>query len=299
MLVKARMGRVGLLTLGIALAVGGCSSKKEGEGDAAASAASASKSAAQQRALVRWAGQMCEATKLFETMRKDSADKIKEITDPPADALIAPDFIAMGYLSRTSSSLDEVAQKLDAVGSSGIAAADLLHDALVKEVHRVQPKVTGLTDSHEFTSPAEDASTRAERVGKLIDSLTMPEQPDLPAVVAREPKLSAAYRTAPSCALPRPLPKAADGTDVDACADGGCEVLVTQQTHVTVGVWKVRVSLTETKATVRNLGAVGGVGETTLGAGGAGSFGDNGAELTIKAVAVSHKGAVLKFSTKG
>ncbi len=138
---------------------------------------------------------MCEATKLFETMKADSAGEVKEITDPSEDALIAPEFIAMGYLPGTSSSLGEVTQALGNVRPSGIAA-DRLHDSLAKEIVRGRPKVTALTGSSAFTSPAGDSADRAERVGELVESLKMPK-PDLPAVAAKEPKLSAAYRTAP------------------------------------------------------------------------------------------------------
>ncbi|MFE6622898.1 hypothetical protein [Streptomyces sp. NPDC057740] len=297
------MDRVALLTAGVALVVSGCSSDTaDGAGSAGAAATAsrpaASKVAEPSRALVKWAGQMCEATELFETMRTDSAIGVEDISDPPADALIGAEFTAMGYLWDTSSSLDEVVEGLDAVRPSGIAAADRLHGDLSKEVARVRPKVTALSDSSEHTSPAEDSVDRAERVGRLIASLKIPE-PDLAAVAAQEPKLSAAYGAAPECAPPGPLPKAADGTDLGACADGACEILVTKKVHLRVGAWKVRVSLTETKATVRNDGSEGGVGEIWLSTGGTGTFGEGGGdELTAKAIAVNRDGAVLNFRAK-
>ncbi|WP_141662793.1 hypothetical protein [Streptomyces sp. Wb2n-11] len=300
---KAGVGRVAVLTVGVALAVGGCSSDtRDGDGSAgpaaSASRSAAPRSTAPDRALVKWADRMCEATQLFETMKTDSAGEVKEITDPPEDALIAPEFIAVGYLQGASSSPDEVTQALANVRPSGIAAADRLHDSLAKEIGRIQPKVAELTGSSAFTSPAEDSVDRAERVGRLIESLKMPK-PGLPTVAAKEPKLSAAYRAAPKCAPPEPLPGAADGTDAGACKDGACGILVTKQVDVVVGVWKLRVSLTKTKATVRNSGPKGGVGEVGLGAGGTGSFGEaGGGKVTVKAVAVNEDGAVLKFSTK-
>ncbi|WP_405792722.1 hypothetical protein [Streptomyces sp. NBC_01506] len=68
---------------------------------------------------------------------------------------------------------------------------------------------------------------------------------------------------------------------------------------VAIGAWKVRVSLSETKGTVRNNDPEGAVGEVWTGAGGGGAFGEpDGRELTIKAVAVDKNGAVLKFRTK-
>ncbi|MEU4894851.1 hypothetical protein AB0B12_19775 [Streptomyces sp. NPDC044780] len=303
--VTTGMGRVaGLavgvtLTVGAALAVGGCASDTEDLGDSARRpSASASKAAGPSRALVTWAGRMCAATKLYETVKADSADEIEEITDPPEDALIGPEFTAMGYLSSTSSSLDEVAEKLGGVPSSGIAAADRLHDSLAEQVATIRPKVTALTDNSGFTSPAEDSVDRAERVGKLIESLKRPE-PGLSTVVAKEPKLLAAYRAAPPCAPPEPLPKAADGTDTGACADGRCEILVTKQVDFTLRAWRVRVSLTETKAKVSNGGPEGGAGQLTLTSGGTGSFGDAGGDtVTVRAVAVTGDGAVLRFSTK-
>ncbi|MET9557211.1 hypothetical protein [Streptomyces sp. NPDC006645] len=158
--------------------------------------------------------------------------------------------------------------------------------------------VTGLTDPGPHTGTGEDSVGRAERVGELIASLRMP-RPDLTALVAQEPKLSAAYRTAPKCAPPEPLPTAADGTDVGACKDGTCEILVTKQTHLAIGEWKVRASLSETKATVRNNDPGGAVGEVWLTDGGTGSFGEaDGRELAFNAVAIDKDGAVLKFRTK-
>ncbi|MGI5197741.1 hypothetical protein ACQEVY_29615 [Streptomyces sp. CA-288835] len=293
--VKAGMRRVAVLTTGVALAVGGCSAGTDDGGDSGKSAASASKSASKSagpdRALVKWADQMCEATELFETMKTDSANGVKEITDPPGDALVPPEATAYGYLSGTSTSFDEVVRELGRVRPSGITSADRLHDTLAKEVERVQPEVTGLADSFGL----EDSVDRAERLGKLIQSLKMPE-PDLPAVVAKEPNLQAAYRTAPNCAPPKPLPKAADGTDTSACKDGTCEILVTKQTNFAVAAWNLRVSLTETKATVRNNDPEGATGEFTLAAGGSGTFGSGGDLLTVHAVAVNEDGAVLKFN---
>ncbi|MEU6711042.1 hypothetical protein ABZ897_06135 [Nonomuraea sp. NPDC046802] len=300
--VKVGIGRVVLLAAGVALAVGGCSSDTaDGDGSAetaeSASKSAAPKSAAPSQALVKWADQMCEATKLFATMKSNSADEVKDIMDPPKDALIGPEFMAMGYLPATSSSLDEVAEKFEDVQPSGIATADRLHDSLAKEVERVHPEVTELSGSGEYTSPAEDSADRAKRVGKLIASLKMPK-PGLAAVAAEEPELSAAYRIAPECAPPKPLPTAADGTDVGACKDGTCEILVTKQAHLVVGQWKLRVSLTETKATVRNNDPGGAAGESTLAAGGTATFGEGNDELIVQAVAVNKDGAVLKFHTQ-
>lgn len=302
--VKTGAGRVALLAAGVALAVGGCSpdtADRDGPSGTAASTSrsTASKSVEPSRALVRWTGRMCKVTDLFQTVKTNGAKGIEEITDPPEDALIGIEFTAMGYLWDTSSSLDEIAKGLDDVRPSGITAADRLHDSLVKEVERVRPKVAELTDSSAHTSPAEDSVDRAERVGALIASLKMPE-PDLPAVVAEEPELSAAYRIAPECAPPKPLPAAADGTDAGACKDGTCEILVTKRAHLVVGGWKLRVSLTETKVTVRNNDPGGAVGEITLATGGSGTFGEgDGDELTVRAIAVDKDGAVLKFRLRG
>ncbi len=302
MSVKSGMGRVAVLTVGVALAIGGCSADTDDGGDSAGSTANASKSASKSagpdRALVKWADRMCKATELFETMKTDSADEIKEITDPPGDALLSPEVTADVYLSGTSLSFDEVMQELGRVRPSGITTADRLHDTLAKEAERIQPEVTGLADPPRLEDPgSEDSVDRAERLGKLIQSLKMPE-PDLSAVVAKEPNLQAAYRTAPNCAPPEPLPKAADGTDTSACKDGTCEILVTKQTNVVVDAWNLRVSLTETKATVRTNHPEGASGEFTLGAGGTGTSVSGGDLLTIHAVAVNEGGAVLKFSLK-
>ncbi|NEY30711.1 hypothetical protein GTU99_00575 [Streptomyces sp. PRKS01-65] len=297
--VKTGVGRVALLAAGVTLAVGGCSSDTADRDRPTGTAASTSKSDEPNRALVRWTGRMCKATEILRTVKTSSAEGIEEITNPPEDALLGIEFTAMGYLRETSSSLDEIAKGLDDVRTSGITAADRLHGSLVKEVERVRPKVAELTGSGLHTSPAGDAVDRAARVGALIASLKMPE-PGLPAVVAEDPGLSAAYRIAPECAPPKPLPAAADGTDAGACKDGTCEILVTKRADLRVGGWRLRVSPTQTKVTVRNDDPAGAVGEIMLATGGSGTFGEgDGDELTVKAVAVNKDGAVLKFRSWG
>ncbi|RBQ19408.1 hypothetical protein DP939_15945 [Spongiactinospora rosea] len=297
------MGRVVVLAAGFALVAGGCSSGAAGGGGSAratpgTSTSAAPKPAVPRQASVKWADRMCQVTKLLATMKKNSAHEVADIADPPEDALIGPDFTAMGYLSEMSSSLDEVAKKVGEVRPLGIAPADRLHDDLAKEIERVHLGVTGLNDPGELADPMDGSADRAERVGRLIASLETP-RPGLAAVTAAEPELSAAYRLAPGCAPPKPLPRAADGTNVGACKDGTCEILVKKQTRLVVRGWTLRVSLTEDKATVRNHDADGAVGEISMAAGGRGTFADgNGAEVTIRAVAVNKDGAVLKIRAK-
>lgn len=288
------MGGVALLMAGVVLTIGGCGSSTADGGGSPGAAASASKFAEPRQALVKWAGQMCEATKLLGELKTNSAYEVRQITDPPKDAVVPSRFVARGYLSQTSSSLDEILKKLHGIRPSGIATADRLHDDLTKEVERVRTEVPDLDDSIGFDRGLEESVDQAERLGKKVASLKMP---DLAAVAAADAQLSVAYRAAPECAPPKPLPEAADGTDFGACKDGTCEILVTKRTYLTVGGWRMRVSLAGTKAKVRSIEPDGGVGEVTLATGGHGTFGEANRELTVKAVAVNEDGAVLQFYT--
>ncbi|MEV1079017.1 hypothetical protein AB0I98_12300 [Streptomyces sp. NPDC050211] len=305
--------RVAVVVVGAVLAVGGCSSQEGTD----SSGAKESASPVPSRALVVWADGMCESVDGFETLKKDSAEDIKDVTDPAEDAMLPVDFEAERYLSGTATDLDTFAEELDSVRKTGIAAADRLHDRLAEDVGKAAKEAEKLSDVMAvFNLSEKEKVGRAKRMAGLVEALKMPE-PGLPAVVAGEPRLKAAHGLAPRCVPPAkpspsaskspspspastgPLPKAENGRDTGACKDGNCEILVTKPVDFVVGDWNLHVSVEDSTVTVTNSDPSGYVGKMSFGGGGGGAFSTAGGKKThVDATAVNKDGAVLKFSTK-
>ncbi|WP_367125406.1 hypothetical protein [Streptomyces phytohabitans] len=83
-------------------------------------------------------------------------------------------------------------------------------------------------------------------------------------------------------------PRAADGVDTAACADGACEILVTSTADVTANGLTVAVAVGDDLVTFQAGGSVMQLG----GGGGEVGFGD---ELEVTVVAHDERGAVLRF----
>ncbi|WP_155057862.1 hypothetical protein [Streptomyces blattellae] len=313
----APVKRVAVVVVGAVLAVGGCSSEEGTD----SSGAEPSASPVSSRALVVWADGMCESTDGFEALKKESAEGIGDVTDPPEDAIWPVDMAADSYLSDTSSSLDTLVEELDSVRKTGIAAADRLHDRLAEDVGKAAAEVTELSDFMTLYDLSEKEKVdRAERVAGLVEALEMPK-PGLSAVVAGESRLQTAHRLAPRCVPPAepspsasestssspspspattgPLPEAEDGKNTAACEDGTCEILVTEPVDFVVGDWNLHVTVEDATVTLTNTNASGFVGMMSFGAGGGGGFSTAGGKTTdVNATAVNKDGAVLNFSTK-
>ncbi|MYS91279.1 MULTISPECIES: hypothetical protein [Streptomyces] len=296
-------GGVAVMVAGLVLAVGGCGDGGT-DGRAAKSSAepeptrSPSSSSAE---LVEWVGDMCESTVALENLRKGSAADLKEIQNSDDGTGMLAHAHALSYLSTTPADVETVAGDLEALGASGVPAADRLRDALRKKVRRVanelgaRPPAVGL----------EYAESTVADVDEQVQSLTPPE-PDLPALTEKIPRLAAAYEQAEQCAPgwkpdgssgegdspapdpTGPLPKAADGKNYAACSDGACEVLVTSTADITAKGTNVHVIVSDDSVTFQSGGGVMQFG----GAGGEAGFG-NGLKATV--VAHDKDGAVLRF----
>jgi PBP1b-binding outer membrane lipoprotein LpoB len=309
---------VAAVVIGGVLAVSGCSSDEDTNADTSKAKGSASP-AVPSRAFVVWADGMCESTAGFETLKEESAEDIKEVTDPSEDAIMPTDMAADSYLSSTSLSLNTVTQGLDGIRKTGITAADRLHDRLAEDIGKTAAEADELSDFLTLYDLSEKQKIdRAERLAGLVDALKMPK-PGLQAVVAGDPRLKAAHGLAPRCvpptkpsptasgpgptspspSSPGPLPKAEDGKDTSACKDGNCEILVTKPVDFTVGDWDLHVTVKDSTVTVTNSDSSGFVSNMSFGDGGGGAFSTaGGKETTVDGTAVNEKGAVLKFSTK-
>ncbi|MBQ1122895.1 hypothetical protein [Streptomyces sp. B15] len=293
---------VAVVAAGLVLTVGGCGGRADGTTDASSDKGSDKKSGKPaptrppSKKLVKWAGGMCESTAALKTVRKQSAADLKEIRKPDEIGPTAQ-HLAVSYLSRTPLPVEEVERDLEHLTPSGVPAADRLRDAWLKKLKRVVRELDKVSPSAAF----DDAEGSAAGVDKLIQSLTSPE-PGLPALMKKDPRLAAAHKRAEQCApgwkpdkktpAPEPsgpLPKAKDGKNTGACADGECEILVTSAVKITANGLSLHASAEDDSVTFRSAGSVMRLG----GSGGVARFGD---DLTITVVAQNEDGAVLKFT---
>lgn len=293
-----RRGSVAVVAAGLVLAVGGCgggTAEKAGASDQGSARPAPTKPPS--RELVKWAGGMCESTTALKTLRSDSAADLKEIRNPDEVGPSAQ-HLAVLYISRTPSSVQDVERDLKDLDPSGVPAADGLLDAWLKKLKAAAPELDQVSPSAAF----DDAEGSAAGVDKLVQSLTPPE-PDLRTLTKKDPRLAAAYERAEQCAPgwkpaeeaasptpdpTGPLPKAADGKNTDACSDGTCEVLVTSPVRITANGLTVNVSVANESVTFMTPSTV-----MQLGGQGEARFGD---ELKAIVVAQNKDGAVLKFT---
>jgi hypothetical protein len=247
-------------------------------------------------------------------VKERSARDVAEMTEPNGLIPLPPEQRADTFLFSVSGSLATLAERFREGPSSGIPAADKVRAAYAATVEAVEPEVERLGDP--FVRPQRAPQQRIQdalRAGELIASMT-PPQPDLPAVVAAEPALADAHHLAPRCSPGRPanstatpssgpaptsveLPPAADGTDVSACADGTCQILVAGQVDVPVRGHLLHVSLDEGGVTIGKPGANGAYAESTMAVGGSATFGSpDGTRIAVTLDGRNADGAVLTIS---
>ncbi|WP_369203573.1 hypothetical protein [Streptomyces sp. PU-14G] len=295
-----KRGTVAVVAAGLVLAVGGCGGgADESTGASGKGSAKPAPTRPPSKALVKWVGDMCEVTTVLKTVREDSTAELEKIR-APKDPGPSADYLAASYLSRTPLPVEDTERDLERLDSSGVPSADRLRDAWLK-------KVKGVVSELDKVSPAdafEDAEGSASDVDELVQSLTSPK-PSLTTLTKKDPRLASAHERAKQCApgwepgpdasTPKPdpsgpLPKAADGKNTGACADGECEVLVTSAVDITANGLSVHVTTADESVTFRTAGTVMQLG----GQGGVAEFGD---DLTVTVVAQNKDGAVLEFTT--
>lgn len=143
------------------------------------------------------------------------------------------------YISFRSADLKSLGGVFARLDTLGIAAADRLVSQYKSMMKATVTKLDALFATDDYRHPAAERLRLARQIGALIAAV-QPDGPDLAALAGTDPLLAAAYRQAPACASPgtrvptTPLPAAADDTDLQACADGNCEILVHQIAKVTV-----------------------------------------------------------------
>jgi hypothetical protein len=241
---------------------------------------------------------------------------------PPAPSPSYPgedrDFSSSSFVSSTASSVTTSVQALSTLPPLGSPAADGFAAERVRKLGEITQQLDRIQNDEGsgFDRTAAQSRAAAKKVSDLVRSAT-PSGPDLPTVASGDPALALAYDLAPACdpvarqrvtappASPSPVPAAAvlpvpkDGTNLAACADGSCEVLLDKPTAVTVsGIeFTVNTDVLPVTATTRFPG--GGSGQVALSVGGGGSFGTAGGRtVTVTLAGAAGGAAVLRFASK-
>ncbi|MBN6041363.1 hypothetical protein [Amycolatopsis sp. 195334CR] len=289
--------------VGVVLVAGGC-----GSAEAPPPAAAPPPPPPQPtREMVTWADTMCQAT---DSLTRDQVEFEGLEVDPAKPDEFA-DMHLYSYLSSADMGLESLASQFTGLPPSGVAAGDQLAKSLGEGLQRILPEVEALVGDRFAMSPRGDFTgmyDRARKLNELLDSVK-PAGPDLPAVVAADPLLTAAHHLAPRCQPPAPppppevppgpLPAAKDGTDFGACADGECQILVTGEPKLKVGDNEFTITLSEKSVTLKDYGPQGASGTMRTGVGGKASWGNvnTGKKLELTVTALNAEGAVLDFKT--
>jgi hypothetical protein len=253
---------------------------------------------------------LCITTAQLDSELADGREALEEPADSWGSS--STDY----YLTFVGSTVPSLATALRELPDSGVEAADRYVTSLADEVGRVAPEVERLAgESWEVSQLTEqERRTRVTQIVELLESID-PEGPDLRTLVRETAEFAAFYELAPNCApldpppppstsTPPPPPnkspdEAEDGTDLAACADGDCEVAITDSATVTVGEYTIDVTVADGQVTTMEEFPGGGSGSTVLGGvGGASSFGQvGGTTVTMTLNGLTGTTAVMEFST--
>jgi hypothetical protein len=247
--------------------------------------------------LVTWAGRMCDGISQLDSERSKASQTLQFMKDPRLGSMVA-----QSYPVQQPESLQMVADIFTELKPSGNAAADRLtaqyRTALGKAIAKIEPLA-----GDPSTALQRDNAT-AIRVSRQIATLikdVKPAGPDLPALAKSDAAVNLAYREAPSCkatADQQPFPKARDGKNYQACADGTCEVLISKAATFVVKGKRITVTVVDRQVSISNREADGGGFTTSVGVGGNASWGTSGAMTNATAVGIKSTSAVLRLSAK-
>ncbi|ONI76071.1 hypothetical protein ALI144C_35820 [Actinosynnema sp. ALI-1.44] len=248
-----------------------------------------SEQAAPTRDMVIWANVMCLSHRDLATLRTDPLNE-PALSDPRF-AGAAPAALSL-YIQGAGRPLDDVVELLDTAKPTGITDADNYRTALLAAVRTAREKLppsgsgSGMTDW--MRMPIDQLKAKATEIAAALTP-AKPKDADLRALVSGNPPLAAARGVAPACEVKdKPLPPAANGTDVAACASGKCQVQITDSVDVTVAGSALRVVVRDAQVTVTDA-----TGVVSLGGGGVASFGDGKRTITVQLLGAKGNTAVV------
>ncbi|EHR61086.1 hypothetical protein [Saccharomonospora cyanea] len=248
------------------------------------------------RDLVLWADTMCRTHTSVTTMPGPG----DELFEHPRFAPFEQSDLA-SYLSSVPGRVEVLVEPVAGLRDTGVPVADAYRSRLLsalREARESLPHAASPLDYYDLS--VEELRARTREVADTVAAIA-PRDPDLPGVARRDPALSAAYDLAPHCEPPEApasastttLPAAENGTDVDACEDGTCQIEVSAPVDVTVNGTRFTVAVSD-----RTVWISSGSGLIRLTGSGTGRFGGEGSTVVFSVAASTDTTAVLDVSTE-
>lgn len=187
------------------------------------------------RKLVVWADTMCESsTSLGELAKPGDEPLLKDPRFAPFE-----DVELSRYLQGVTTDIETIEEELGKVPATGDAAIDGYRKSLLAALRKAQAKLPAEDEVPEiFDTAIAEFREHARRAASAVSSIK-PDGPELATFVRTRPALAESQRLAPGCApsegttADEPLPTANDGTNTASCADGKCQIEVSDPVDVT------------------------------------------------------------------
>jgi hypothetical protein len=196
------------------------------------------------RALMEWANTMCVTL----TTLTDQPDPIDPLFEDSRFAQFEPYHLA-SYLDEVRGVVTHVRESVAAMAETGLDVADSYRAELLTALGQAVEDLPGDHGPfHYHDLPAAEVREEAKRAHGVVEELA--QRPAPSDVARRHPGLAAAHDLAPRCQpsappSPDPLPAAKDGTNVAACADGRCQIEISDPVDVTVAGARFTVAVSE------------------------------------------------------
>ncbi|MQA95352.1 MAG: hypothetical protein GEV11_12140 [Streptosporangiales bacterium] len=153
--------------------------------------------AAPTRALVVWSETMCTYAGLAQKSPVGGEGGGAREGDPPfADQFRALEL--MSFIRDSGSRLDKAADEIDALAPTGVADADRYRSRLLSSIRAAAKKLPDYDNAELGRLSLGGLEAEAEKVAGTLAKVE-PKGDDLPDMVARQPRLAAAYNLAPAC----------------------------------------------------------------------------------------------------
>ncbi len=240
--------------------------------------------------------EVCEAVAGLEDLKNDYAQEQQQAAARPG----TEEVFLSSYLMRVTGRIEDALGDFSQVSPTSFTGGDALISSYIRELEHILPEVGRLAEDVYLVS-GQELRDRGRLIADLITSVE--PEPDLTELVAADTGLQQAYQLASNCHFverirsaspsPLPLPAAADGSNVEACRDGQCQIAFSGYTDIPVGETLVLASIEFEDAVFRLADPDGGIGVLTISGQGVASNGD----VVIEGIQIGEGVALVNIST--
>lgn len=255
---------------------------------------------------VQWTSTLCDTVGELNA----KYERGRDILATPANQFTAID--AKLFIDDVPSIVSSYSSRFDSFDDSGIYVADKYVWDLAAALAGIEPQISELLAGHTPYPHMMPDDEAIALVGPILELLESAQPGKLSELVKASPKFAAAYELAPGCVPPDPPSssssapppanvapsEAEDGENLQACADGTCEVVITGSATVTVASFTIEATVADDELTTVEHFEGGGQGSGTLGLGGSITIGHGDESLTITLNGIDGDTAVVEFSLR-